>query len=415
MQNMSDYYCKIIYSYIHHIQNSSHPVVIFGAGRAGWYILKVLEYYHIKISAFSDNNPDRQNIGYKYSVLPPNEIAAYFPDALIFIGTFLQSTAATIISQLNTLGHANIYHDMDAFLFIYLIEVCRRECNRNELAKSIDILFNNYKDQQIRYGYTSDSNFVSPFVTSVITQKCSLRCRDCAQLIPYYKDPMHFPAESVLDDLKQYAKAFDVVPEISLHGGEPFLHPEIAEICKGAAAISNIVFISFVTNGTLPLSEGKLRVLSACGADVHQSGGYGSLSKRRDELSEVFRKHSIYSDVLYCNSTQMWTRAAPCKKHFRSSSENNELYKRCMSSKICCQIMDGELHRCPLSMHGSHQGLFPKHKDDYINLHDPDMSDEILVSRIRGFLTRTEALTACDYCDPDGGTLVAPAIQLSRN
>ena len=410
----SDQYQQRVFSHIEEINNSSKPVVIFGAGKAGWYIMKVLEYYDVSIAAFCDNNPAKQNSYDKYRVLSAHNVAMEYPNAHVFLGVFVPETATAIQRQFQQMQFQHVHYDMAAFLFMYFVVVAGRICDQNVLAESIYILFKNYQEGVIHYGYTKDRNFVSPFVTSVITQKCSLRCRDCAQFIPYYKKPRHFPVESIIEDLKQYAKAFDVVPEISLHGGEPFLHPDIKKICKAVAAIPNIVFISFVTNGTIMLSEDTLQGLSACGADVNQSGGYRSLSTNHELLSDAFRRYNIYSETLFCTPTEMWVQAPPPKQHGRTMAANSALYKTCVSSKTCCQIMNGELHRCALSMHGSHQGLFPKFGDDFVRLHEPDMSDELHVAKIRDLLNRKSALNVCDYCDPVGGSLVSPAIQLSK-
>ena len=412
---ISDQYQRIVASHTEKIKRSGAPAVIFGTGRAGWYIMKVLQYYNVPIAAFSANDPGNENTYFDYPVLSPNDVAVKFPDAHIFLGLFIPDTATTISAQFQSLNLSCVYYDTAAFLFIFFTEVAGRICDKELLAKSIYILFENYKEGVIHYGLTKENYFVSPFVTSVITQKCSLQCRDCAQLVPYYKAPVHFSVESVIGDLRQYAKAFDVVPEISLHGGAPFLHPDIDIICREAAKISNIVFISFVTNGTVMLPEDKLQQLSACGADVHQSGGYGQLSRKRDALTEAFRRHGIYSDIMFCSPTEMWIQAPPYRRHLRPEAENNGIYRKCMSSKTCCQIMNGELHRCALSMHGGHQGLFPKVKDDFIPLHEPNVPDSVLVAGIREFLERNQALTVCDYCDPDGGAPVPPAIQLSRS
>jgi len=413
MQASESYRQKVL-TYIDEIKKKRKQVVIFGAGRGGWYIMKVFEHYGVSINSFADNDPCKHGTYFNYPVRSPVDISREIPDAHIFLGLFSPNTADVVREQLVKLKFRHIHYSLDAFLYLYLTIVAGRKCDKEVLAESIRILFENYAAGPNHYGYTETNNFVSPFVTSVITQKCSLRCRDCAQLIPYYNAPVHFSVQSIINDLRQYAKAFDVVPEISLHGGEPFLHPDIQEICREAAGIPNIVFISFVTNGTIMLADETLQELSACGADVHQSGGYGSLSRKKDELCEAFRRHNIYSDVMFCSPTEMWNQPPPTKKHARVASANDALYKRCASSKTCCQIMDGELHRCSLSMHGSHQGLFPKRDNDFVHLHDPDTSDSILVAKMRSFLGRDGGLSVCDYCDPDGGKLVPPAIQLAR-
>lgn len=409
---IADQYKQNLASHLEDIRTTGSPVVIFGAGRAAWYIMKVLEFYRVPIKAFADNDPSKQNVFYDYPVLSPDGIAEAFPNAHVFLGVFMPGTAAAIQEQFVQFDARNVHFMMAEFLFIFFVDVAGRKCDEEVLAKSIEILFENYREGAIHYGLTKGNYFVSPFVTSVITQKCSLQCRDCAQLIPYYEKPVNFSVESVVDDLRRYAKAFDVVPEISLHGGEPFLYPDLQRLCREVAAIPNIVFISFITNGTILPSEEDLRQLSASGADVHQSGGYGALSRHQGALTEAFKRHSIYSDILYCSSSEMWTQAPPYVPHFRTDDDNDDIYRRCVSTNVCCQIMNGELHRCALSMHGMHQGLFPRDEKDFVLLRQDGRSADFVVEQIRTFISRDSALTVCDYCAQDGGTLVAPAIQL---
>lgn len=411
VSEVSEQYQQEVLAYIKEIKDSGKPVIIFGACRGGWYAMKALEHYGVPINAFADNNPSKHGEYYNYAVYSPEDIAVKFPDAIVFLGVFTPNAADAIRKQLHVFNFHKICYATAAFLFIYMTVVAGRKCNKEVLAQSIHILFEYYSEDINHYGYTKDNYFVSPFVTGVITQKCSLRCRDCGQRIPYYKSPFHYSVESIVNDIKQYAKAFDVVPEISLHGGEPFLHPDILEICREVSRISNIVFVSFVTNGTILPSDNTLSQLSACGADIQQSD-YGSLSKKQDEVFIACRRHNIYSDILYTNINKMWTMTPTLMKHNRSAEDNSKIYQNCVSSKICCQIMDGELHRCPFSMHASHQGLFPKFKNDFVRLDDPNVTDESLREKVRLFLTKKESLNMCDYCDPSNVIEVPPAIQL---
>jgi len=410
----SEQYKQEIMTYIREINQQKKPIVIFGAGKGGWYIMKVLEHYGVSINALADNDHFKHGNYYNHSVYSPETIATKFPNAIIFVGIFKPSTADAIKKQLTNLKFCQIHYNLDAFLFIYLTIIAKRTCDKDVLAQSIHILFNSYSEGDNFYGYTKENNFISPFVTSVITQRCSLRCRDCGQRIPYYKTPVHFPVKSIINDLTQYAKAFDVVPEISLHGGEPFLHPELAKICREVAKIPNIVFINFITNGTILPKEETLRQLSNLGADIHQSD-YGLYSKQQTSLFDACNKHNIYCDILHTHPHKMWTQPAPTKEHKRSIEDNNKIYKKCVSSTVCCQLMDGELHRCSFSMHASHQNLFPKPLNDFVALNNSNTTDKKLISQIRDLLNNDQALQACDFCDPANDIEVPPAIQLPTN
>jgi organic radical activating enzyme len=408
---ISLHYDQKVRFYIEEVAMNGRPVLIFGASRGGWYVMKVLEYFGINISAFVDNDPCKQSQYFYYDVYAPEVIADHLPDAIIFLGAFTEDAATAIRDQLESLGFRDIYYATDAFLFVYFTVVAGRNCDKNVFAQSIRILFENYSEGADHYGNNRKNHFVSPFVTSVITQKCSLRCQDCGQRMPYYESPVNYSVGSIINDIKNYARAFDVVPEMSLHGGEPFLHPEIKKICRETAKISNIVFISFITNGTILPSADTMHQLTNCGADIQQSD-YGYLSKKQSKIFAICRQHNVYCDILYTNPTKMWTRPAPIRKHNRCDEDNAKIYTKCVSSKICCQIMDGELHRCPISMHGANQGLFPKIDSDFVRLDDCNVPDDELKTKIRLFISRNLALNACDYCDPANGIEVPPAIQL---
>lgn len=411
---ISDKYYNIVQVHVERIKRTRKPVVIFGAGRGGWYIMKVLEHFGVSITAFADNDSNKHGMYYDYSVHSAADVAGKYSDGDVFLGCFTPCTANAIREQLIGLKCQDISCDLESFLFVYLTVVAARECDFEALARSIQVLFKSYSEGANHYGYTAGKYFVSPFVTSVITQKCTLRCRDCAQLIPYYESPAHYRLETIIRDIKSYASAFDVVPEISLHGGEPFLHPQIDRICYEVSRIPNIVFINFITNGTLLPSAATMKKLSACGADIHQSD-YASLSMKQDIVLSACRDHNIYCDILYTNPSKMWTRPGPFTQHSRSLEENTDIYKKCVSSKICCQIMDGELHRCALSMHGSHQGVFPRCEADFVRLDAPNRTNDALKAEIRSFISPGRTLTVCDYCDPSNGVEVPAAIQLPRN
>ena len=124
--DISEQYQQRVISFIEEIRKSGSPVLIFGAGRAGWYIMKVLEYYDVPITAFADNDPGKQNIYYNYQVLSPNDSVRRFPNAHVFLGIFLPDTAVAVQKQLQQLNFQHVYFDTAAFLFTFFVSVAGR-------------------------------------------------------------------------------------------------------------------------------------------------------------------------------------------------------------------------------------------------------------------------------------------------
>ncbi|EOS64176.1 radical SAM protein [Oscillibacter sp. 1-3] len=96
-----------------------------------------------------------------------------------------------------------------------------------------------------------------------ITSRCTLRCRHCNMLMPYYRQCGHYPAEDLLSDVDAYFRWVDHVDQFNILGGEPFLHPDVQKITKTIteryrSRINDLVFFS---NGTVLPEEGLLDLM----------------------------------------------------------------------------------------------------------------------------------------------------------
>lgn len=388
------------------------PVAVFGAGKAGWYVMKMLQARGIEITCFCDNDAGKVQTGFHgCDVLTPNELQSRHPDAVVLVGIFRDESARAVKASLSNRGFTIPEHDVYASLFGYFTEVAARKCDPELLAESLNKLSAYYSLGTYRYGNADNGEFVSPFVTGVVTQRCTLKCYDCGQRIPYYETPADFAVADIVRDIKRYCAAFTLVPEVSLHGGEPLLHPHIGEICRELSSIPNLVFINLITNGSVLPSEATLHDLAYAGADIHQSD-YGKLSRKQAEVFSACSRHNVFCDIHFVNSNEKWTRSGPVRPHYRPQEENDEGFMQCVATRICCQIMDGKLFRCPMAAHESAQGKIPDDADNYVQLDAREQKQ--ITADIRQFLSRKKALPACDHCPLGEGTFVTPAIQLSK-
>ena len=85
----------------------------------------------------------------------------------------------------------------DPYLFLleYFFGIASRKCNKDEFSKSLKLLKEYYTLDDYKYGMINDKFYVSPYVTGNVTQKCNLKCIDCGQRIPYYKEQKNFTLE----------------------------------------------------------------------------------------------------------------------------------------------------------------------------------------------------------------------------
>jgi len=247
----------------------------------------------------------------------------------------------------------------------------------------------------------------------MITEKCSLNCQDCGAFVPETENPETFSIDSIVDDIKKYCKAFDIVHHIALQGGEPFLHPQLEELCEKVAEIPNLIFIDFVTNGTAVPAERKLKKIAKNGCTVLISD-YGTASTKIGKLTAVLNKHQINYDYYRYDENTLWGKQTPIFPRKRSEQKNTAFFQECISNKfLCVQIKRGEVHRCSFSNNASQLKLIPEFEGDFVKLNS-EMPEKELSKKIQEMATRDYALNACDYCPSGERKMVAAGIQVPR-
>lgn len=379
------------------------PVIIFGADRGGWIILEVLRNRGIEVGCFADNAMSKQGVFFGHPVYAPERAAALFPDADVFLGLLSSKHTAAITSQLWSLGFTRIHDAIGAFVFEYRSTLARRACDQEQLARASMALG----------GMASGGTFASPPLSYMITQKCTLRCVDCGTLVPHFQAPKTIPADRVIEDLKRYCAAFDVVHSVALIGGEPLLHAELLRICREVSEIPNVLFVDVVTNGTITLPQGSFDEMARLGVCVTISD-YGAASRHLQAVETACRNSGMFY-YFYRFENVAWSRMTPIERHDRGGERNTQIYKKCIQSpKTCCIIMDGELHRCSLSCMASYLGLIPRFEGDFVRLDPPFRTPEQLRQEIRDLLDRETAPEACDYCIGWMGDPIPAGVQPSR-
>ena len=83
-------------------------------------------------------------------------------------------------------------------------------------------------------------------------------------------------------------------------------------------------------------------------------------------------------------------------KKNKSYNELKKQFRRC--NHICKSLLNGQLHLCPRSSHGTDLGIITNNEDDYINLLDKTISIEEKKKLIIK-LFKKKCILACDYCD----------------
>lgn len=237
-----------------------------------------------------------------------------------------------------------------------------------------------------------------------ITTKCTLNCKLCAAGVPFIKEPKHTALETAFEEMKRFFQVFDYVDRIEFIGGEPLMHPDIAEIVKEATKYKNqFGFMRITTNATIVPNEKLLKVLreSGCKYDFIVDN-YGKLSVNFDNLIKVLDDNDIVYrvDIYYGKRENQrfggWIDFGNFIDQRYSEKELNENFEQCtaMKGNFCC-TNNGKVFPCCYAMTGYLEGKLP-FVDEYIDLFDDDILLE--EKRKKAMTFGEKPLYACRFC-----------------
>ncbi len=377
------------------LKQSSVPLIIFGASIAGEAVLHTLKEQDIAVAAVCDNN--RSKCGKKLlgvDIVHVSELKERFVQAKFIICVI---DIADVVEQLRKLEY-----------FDYL--------PAGDLLRHIDVFKWEYSkpagfvDYVIGTCVLAHDSFIDPqkiFIRSVdvvLTERCSLRCRDCSNLMQYYQKPRTYSAEDIICSIENLCKNVDEINEFRLIGGEPFLNPRWTDVMRYALKEPKLHRVVIYTNGTIMPSPEGFEVLKHPKTLLIITD-YGELSRQIDRLCDKLAELNIPFTRLPAGG---WTDCSKIYLRDRNDDEVENIFALCCV-KNAFTMMCGQLYRCPFSANADRLRAIPDFAEDRIDINDPDLTRKMLAAYVR----RNNAIGACRYCEgrPLGGTEIPPAIQ----
>jgi organic radical activating enzyme len=245
-----------------------------------------------------------------------------------------------------------------------------------------------------------------------VTMKCSLLCRDCANLMQYFSSPRHADFETMTNSLEKVFSAIDHVFEVRVLGGEPFMHSELYRYIEFIKQYSSkYTLLSVLTNATIIPNQKNLDVLKNDPAITLQISDYKNPRQKLSRLLDVCEQNGILAKVL---KDFRWQDSSRIRKYNRTSTENAELLRVCCVHR-CASIVDGKLFYCPIAGNMYTLRAAPAEYHEFIPLLDDSIPNDEVRERINN-LMHTKHLKVCDFCGsrPVYGNDIVPAIQADR-
>jgi len=375
------------------LNSKNLPIVIFGAGTVGQAVLYSCEEKNIEVEYLCDNSSNK--VGNKIldvDVLSYVEINLKYKDAFFIIAV---ADIKDVVQQLEGSGYFNWISSSPLLKgFDFLSKKYPATTEFVDFAVTACLL--------CQEGYINPDKLFLRSVDLIITEKCSLKCKDCSNLSQYYENPKNSNLDSTLKSIDDFCEVIDEINEFRLIGGEPFMNKDIYTYINKLSQKSNVGRVTIYTNGTILPNPNKIDSLKNDKL-LFIVTDYGDLSKHTDKLERLLQQNKI---DYYRSPVQGWTECSIFYPYNRKDAELKKIFNRCCAKNLFT-ISDGKFFRCPFVANGYRLHAIPIDSKDFVLPNKEDIYD---------YVYNTDRLNACNYCKGRflDDEIIEPAIQVKE-
>ena len=396
--------------------DANKKIVIFGAGTIGRIVALSLKNQGFNVDFFCDSDERKQESHINdLLVISPEKLSKFDPiNTYIFIANqyfsailpfLIKNNFKKIYKVLDLLESNDVedlYEKIDMkFLFAKIAPL--------KLKRDIDF----YNEMGFKEDYIRDNKLNLKTLDVQITEKCSLKCKDCSNLMQYYTRPQDSEIDILFKSIEKVMLAIDELQEFRVLGGDPFMNKDLHKIinklieydkCKKIVVYTNAKFVPKGENLNCLKNEKVMLDIT----------DYGTVSSAADSFVEMAKKENILYTRVKCNTWVDCGRIIP--KTDKNHEELKSLFNNCCNSDLI-SLLHGKIYRCPFSANGVNLGAIPKNPEDEIDLMDDTISNDELREKIKKLCFEKDYLSACSFCNGrDYSTVNIPsAIQTPRN
>ena len=359
-------------------------VVVFGTGNFGKIVVQATKDCGITIEKICDSNISNWGKTFcGYPVVSPDELNA---NDIVLL--------ATNISNRKFLRKLCESKEITS---IYNVENILRGSSWPSFYGDFDLEWSLDRAQEVidLYFYDIDSESETQLLKAksldvVLTERCSLKCVDCSNLMQYYDKPIGAEVEVLVQTLRNFLETVDYVSELRLIGGEPLVSKNVERVLDTIYEYSNFDKIVLYTNGTVVPKESLLKKFQDRRVWVKISD-YGSVSRKAELVANTCKSWGI--NCIHEQVTE-WEDVGRILFRGRTVAENKVVFGNCCVNDTLT-LLHGQLYACPFSAHTDNLGVLKNADADKVDM----LNLENLKDRIRSIYQDKNVLVACNLCN----------------
>lgn len=364
-------------------------IVLFGAGDIGELSSYALKNLGLKVNYFCDNDKDKhgtERFGIK--VLSFEELIKLKKDTNIFISNNYYSTISV---ELKSHGFTNFY---DCVELLNKTDFTNRQFESLHTLK-IDRRIEYYKNMCLKDEYNASRALHIKNLDVQITERCSLKCTNCSNLMQFYEKPVNEDLDLLFSSLDRFVDSIDKIDEFRVLGGDPFMNKDMHKVVNKLLSYDKAGKVIVYTNGKIIPKGPNLECLKNEKVILDMTN-YGTVSNNAQAIIKVCEENNIkYSESV----TTVWQDCGeilPFQK--RTEEEKKKKFINCCNSDTL-SLLKGKLYRCPFSANAENLNAVPKNTEDQVDLSDPKVTTADLKVKIKNVVYDKDYITACDFCN----------------
>lgn len=239
----------------------------------------------------------------------------------------------------------------------------------------------------------------------VVTERCSLKCKDCSNLMQYYQHPLNMDVFEIKNAVDTLLRKDCRIFELRILGGEPLMNKEFVRIVDWYKEEERINWISIFSNATIFPDASILEHLKGKKTYVRMSD-YGALSYKLEEWVQWCKENNVRYEV---KKMDKWHDCGKLERHDYCEQELLGIYGGCECRNLPT-VKEGYLYNCPYAANAAALGAMTIEERDRDRLL---LLDSVSGDEIDRFLYERRYLEACRYCKGRnyGQAEIAPYVQ----
>lgn len=260
---------------------------------------------------------------------------------------------------------------------------------------NLDIVYKETLDNKERLFFTEDTinnpqKLCLYSLDAMVTERCSLKCKDCSNLMQYYQHAQDMDVNEIKKTIDQLLGKVDHILELRILGGEPFMNTDFVRLIDCYKEEEKITQISVFSNATIMPDHTILEHLKNKKVIMRLSN-YGELSRKLGEWVAWCTQNNVRYVV---QKIEKWHECGKLERHDYCKEELLSVYAGCVCRNLPT-IIGEYLYNCPYAANAANLGAM--YADDV----DKDrlfISDQTSPDEIERFLYERKYLEACRYC-----------------